>query len=556
MCDFQSTNPKCKLFLLHAGLGITSEMSNELFVPSTTPKPYRKVILATNVAESSVTVPDAVYVIDSGRHRVLKYDHSKRMSILCTEWASKANLKRRKGRAGRCRPGTYYFIGSEERHNSLPLDNPPEIRGVNLESTCLTIRKIFPLASLNKTFSELIDPPMFSNILDSIQRLQSLQALDENEQLCPLGNVMTNFPVDPSYVKVLILGCIFKCLDPILTIVAATGERLFTMGISDRDKQTINKWIFWYSSECRTQQHSFSDHLALCSVINEYEKLFTESERYNFCISRKLMYTTMRRIVANKRNFYRSLQQFGFVNNISQPSYTDLSLNLNSSNTHLIITLLLMGVFPNVAFRIGSKKNHFKTKLLAYASIPSASGNCQLSDSKYDRLKNSVGHDDFLELKGSDYPKFWLFDSVLKTSFRPILNRVTAISPLSLLLISNSNSAEQNNFYRSVSNDPNRDNSVSIFKSNITSTPNESNLDHVSFLDDWIQIKTNRQSLLLAIGLKHLINRFIDWEVRNVIENIHDSSNISAEFLNRLSSIFEIIFKFNTPKSEKESNTK
>ena len=147
-------------------------MSNELFVPSTTPKPYRKVILATNVAESSVTVPDAVYVIDSGRHRVLKYDNFKRMSILCTEWISKANVKQRKGRAGLCKPGQYYFIGSEERYNSLPLDNPLEITRVNLESTCLTIRKIFPLASLNSTFTQLIDPPMRSNILDSIQRLQ------------------------------------------------------------------------------------------------------------------------------------------------------------------------------------------------------------------------------------------------------------------------------------------------------------------------------------------------------------------------------------------------
>ena len=57
-----------------------------------------------------------------------------------------------------------------------------------------------------------------------------------------------------------------------------------------------------------------------------------------------------------------------------------------------------------------AKKNHFKTKLLTYASIPSVSGNCQLSDTKYDKLKDSVDHNDFLELKGSDYPKFWLFN--------------------------------------------------------------------------------------------------------------------------------------------------
>ena len=545
ICDFHSSIPKCKLFLLHAGLGITSEMSNELFVPHQTPKPYRKVILATNVAESSVTVPDAVYVIDSARHRVLKYDHAKRMSVLATEWISKANVKQRKGRAGRCRAGMYYFIGSKDRFNSLPADNPPEISRVNLESTCLTIRKIFPVASLNATFSQLIEPPLVSNIRDAISRLQTLDALDENEQLCPLGDVMASFSVDPSYAKVLILGCLFKCLDPILTIVASTGERIFSIGLSDFDKQTINKWIFWYASETRTQQHPFSDHLALCSIVNEYEKLTNDSERFAFCLTRKLMFTTMRRIVANKRNFFRSLQQSGFVQTLLQPRYDDPLLNVNSGNTHLIRTLLLMGVFPNVAFRIGSKKNHFKTKLLSYASIPLASGNCQLSETKYGSLKDTVDHDDFVELKGSDYPQFWLFDSVLKTSFRPILNRITAISPLSLLLITDATPSSRHNFYRSIySNSSQPDTSCSdMAVGNVQ--------DQVLFVDDWIQIKIAKQNLLLAIGLKDLLDRFIDWRVRNVIERIYDPSSIDSQFLDQLCSLFDSIFTLTLVKDEK-----
>lgn len=169
------------------------------------PPGVRKVILATNLAESSITIPDVVYVIDSGKQKVMHYDQRLRMNILEPCWISKANLRQRLGRAGRCQPGEYYGMISRERSRGLPEQTLPELLRLSLDEVCLNLKAMGLTGAAGRILGTAMDPPERGAVRAAIERLHQIGAIDAEERVTPLGRLLANLPLHPGKLRPFIL---------------------------------------------------------------------------------------------------------------------------------------------------------------------------------------------------------------------------------------------------------------------------------------------------------------------------------------------------------------
>ncbi|ORZ29493.1 P-loop containing nucleoside triphosphate hydrolase protein, partial [Catenaria anguillulae PL171] len=184
------------------------------------PRGTRKIVLSTNIAETGVTIPDAVFVIDTGKAKITRYDEKKHMTRLRESFITQANCRQRQGRAGRVRPGFYFALYSQYRHDHLMADfEVPEVQRMALESTTLKI-KVYHFDNIVDTFRKFLDPPPTSRVLAAIERLQATRALDEQLQLTPLGRFLGELPLDVELGKILAFGAFYGCIDAAVTIAA------------------------------------------------------------------------------------------------------------------------------------------------------------------------------------------------------------------------------------------------------------------------------------------------------------------------------------------------
>lgn len=157
----------------------------------------RKIILATNIAESSITIPDVAFVIDSGKQKINMYNPALRMNSLKTTWISKSSSVQRLGRVGRTQAGEYYLLCSRDRQLSPSL--PPEILRVGLEDVCLSIKGLGFEGKCREIAAELLDNPNKIALRDAVKRLIQLGALEpETENITELGKILSSIPLNPS----------------------------------------------------------------------------------------------------------------------------------------------------------------------------------------------------------------------------------------------------------------------------------------------------------------------------------------------------------------------
>ncbi|OWK10483.1 DHX57 [Cervus elaphus hippelaphus] len=165
------------------------------------PTGVTKIIISTNIAETSITINDVVYVIDSGKMKEKRYDASKGMESLEDTFVSQANALQRKGRAGRVASGVcFHLFTSHHFNHQLLKQQLPEIQRVPLEQLCLRIKilEMFSTHNLQSVFSRLIEPPHTDSLRASKIRLRDLGALTPDETLTPLGYHLASLPVDVS----------------------------------------------------------------------------------------------------------------------------------------------------------------------------------------------------------------------------------------------------------------------------------------------------------------------------------------------------------------------
>ena len=221
----------------------------------------RKCIVATNIAETSLTVDGIIYVIDCGYCKTKVYNPKIGMDALIVTPVSQANANQRSGRAGRTGPGTCYRMYTETAYrHELFVSNIPEIQRTNLANVVLLLKSLGVENLLDFNF---MDPPPQDNILNSMYQLWILGALDNTGNLTQMGSKMVEFPLEPSLSKMLIMAEEMKCNVEVVTIVSM----LSVPSVFYRPKERLEE-----SDQARERFFvPESDHLTLLNVYNQWK---------------------------------------------------------------------------------------------------------------------------------------------------------------------------------------------------------------------------------------------------------------------------------------------
>ena len=229
------------IYPLHSTIA-TDEQEQAFNVP---PPGIRKIVLATNIAETGITIPDVTCVIDAGKHKEMRFDERRQLSRLIESFISRANAKQRRGRAGRVQNGICFHLFTKARHDQLMAEQQtPEMLRLSLQDLVLRV-KICKLGSIEETLAEALDPPMARNVRRAIDSLIDVKALTTSEELTSLGRQLAKLPLDVFLGKLILLGSIFRCLDSTLTIAAILSSKSpFSAPVNARTQADIARLAF------------------------------------------------------------------------------------------------------------------------------------------------------------------------------------------------------------------------------------------------------------------------------------------------------------------------
>ena len=251
--------PNCVVLPIYAAL--PSEEQAKIFLPVV--RGERKIILATNIAETSITINGIAYVIDSGFCKQMCYDPRTGLETLAITPISKANAKQRAGRAGRVRPGKCFRLyTSSSYENELEDDNVPEIQRNNLISMILLMKS---LGINNLLDFDFMDPPPHEILIKALEQLYALGALNTEGTLTQSGLKMIQLPIDPSLTKCILSSLKYKCFNQVLTIVSMLSIGASVYYESNDDKSDSNKAHSMF-------EHREGDHFALLQIYNQWEE--------------------------------------------------------------------------------------------------------------------------------------------------------------------------------------------------------------------------------------------------------------------------------------------
>ncbi|GFT13178.1 probable ATP-dependent RNA helicase DHX34 [Nephila pilipes] len=284
---------------LHSTLSI--EDQDKVF--DIAPEGVRKCIISTNVAETSITIDGVRFVVDSGKVKEMSYHPVCHMQRLQEFWISKASAEQRKGRAGRTGPGVCFRLYSQKEYDDLAAYTKPEIQRVPLDSLLL---QLLSMGLPNARKFPFLEPPDPSSIEESLQNLKSQGALTDEEELTPMGSMLSKLPVDITIGKMLIHGCMFSVIEPMLSLAAALSVQSPFTNRSVRDP------------EMRASRQSFeSDHGDPFTLLNAFHKwLEVKVERQNsrkWCRRKGLEEQRFYEMTKLRRQFKELLKDSGIL---------------------------------------------------------------------------------------------------------------------------------------------------------------------------------------------------------------------------------------------------
>ncbi|ESK86655.1 deah box polypeptide 36 [Moniliophthora roreri MCA 2997] len=347
---------KYHIHLLHSTIPLAEQQV--IFEPP--PEGVRRIILSTNIAETSVTIPDVVYVVDTGRLKEQRYDPQKHMSSLVSAWVGSSNLNQRAGRAGRHRPGEYFGVISKEYAAQLQPYQTVEIKRVDLSNVVMHVKALnFSGMTVEEVLAQAIEPPPEERVTAAIKDLQMYGALDEQKGLTSLGRVLLQIPVEVQVGKLLLYGSFFRCLDQALTLAAI---------LTNRDPWCSPMHL---KQESRDRKMSFcppgirSDPLTTLEAYNQWYKLQSTGQYITanrFCVDNFLSKPTLLMIEKLKGHLLKSLHQSGVIQ-ISGGGKLEAAdkyrippeLNENGDSLPLLCALIASGQQPKFAVQISDR---------------------------------------------------------------------------------------------------------------------------------------------------------------------------------------------------------
>jgi len=332
---------------------LSSGDQERVFAPGAQPR----IVIATNIAETSLTIPRIRYVVDSGLARISRYSPRTRTKRLPIEPVSQSSANQRKGRCGRVAEGLCIRLYSEEEFAQRPAYTQPEIQRANLAEVILRM-KAFHLGDI-ETFP-FLSPPQPNAIRTGYQLLQELGALDAAQNLTPLGWDLARLPVDPAIGRMILQAVREKALGEVLVIAAG-------LSIQDPRERPVDQ------KEAAEQAHQRfidpqSDFIALLRIWNAYhdeiERLRTQNQMRRFCREHFLSYLRMREWSDIHAQLEESLETVDFtslgetVTTLKAPPRPDPEAKLDAGRYAAIHRSILSGLLGHVARR--ESKNFYK----------------------------------------------------------------------------------------------------------------------------------------------------------------------------------------------------
>lgn len=239
---------------------LPSELQSKIFEP--TPPKARKVVLATNIAETSLTIDGIVYVIDPGFVKENVYNARTGMESLVITPCSRASANQRSGRAGRVAPGKCFRLYTKFAfHNELDDSTMPEIQRTNLNSVVLLLKS---LGINNLIEFDFMDAPPAETLIRALENLYALGALNDKGALTKLGRQMAEFPTDPMLARSILAADKHGCVEEVLSIIAMLGESA-SLFYRPKDKKILAD-----SARARFTIKEGGDHFSLLNIWNQW----------------------------------------------------------------------------------------------------------------------------------------------------------------------------------------------------------------------------------------------------------------------------------------------
>lgn len=322
-----------ELLIVPIYANLPSDLQAKVFEP--TPPNARKVVLATNIAETSLTIDNIIYVIDPGFGKQNSYNARTGMESLIIVPISKASANQRAGRAGRVAPGMCFRLYTQWAYQHELEENPiPEIQRVNLGNVVLMLKSL----GINDLIHfDFLDPPPHETLVLALEQLYALGALNHMGELTKLGRRMAEIPADPMMCKMLLASEKYKCSAEILTISCMLSNNA-SIFYRPKDKiihaDTARKNFF----------HPGGDHISLLNVYNQWAQTDYSTQ---WCFENFIQHRSMKRARDIRDQLEALLER------------VEIEIVSNPLDTQAIRKAITAGYFYHTA-RL-SKGGHYKT---------------------------------------------------------------------------------------------------------------------------------------------------------------------------------------------------
>ncbi|KAF5126009.1 putative ATP-dependent RNA helicase ucp12 [Metarhizium anisopliae] len=320
---------------LHASL----ETREQKRVFSKPPPGKRKVVVATNVAETSITIDDIIAVIDSGKVKETSFDAQNNMRKLEETWASRAACKQRRGRAGRVQEGRCYKLYTENLERQMAERPEPEIRRVPLEQLCLSVRAM-GMRDVARFLGRSPTPPDAKAIEKAIKLLRRMGALDGDE-LTAMGQQLAMLPADLRCGKLMVYGAIFGCLDDCVTIAAILSTRSPFLSPQEKREESRQARMRFFSGN--------GDLITDMEAFREWDGMMKDRlpqrQVRSFCDENFLSYQTLSDISNTRSQYYEALNEIGLAPRFRSDATTSNPVR----NVQLIRALIASAFTPQIA---------------------------------------------------------------------------------------------------------------------------------------------------------------------------------------------------------------
>jgi pre-mRNA-splicing factor ATP-dependent RNA helicase DHX15/PRP43 len=328
--------PELVVYPLYSSL--TPVQQRKIFDRAPGPKvegglPGRKVVISTNIAETSLTIDGIVYVVDPGFSKQKVYNPRIRVESLLVSPISRASARQRSGRAGRTRPGKCFRLYTEQSfHEDLQETTYPEILRSKMSNVVLTLKK---LGIDDLVHFDFMDPPAPETLMRALELLNYLGALDDEGELTELGYQMSDLPIDPQLAKMIIASPDYGCSEEIMSIVACMSVPQVFM----RPRETAKA-----ADEAKAQfAHADGDHLTLLNAYAAYTAI-PKVEKKQWCWDNFINDRSMQ----SADNVRRQLT--GIMNKLQLPIVTTDRRGNGKFDYTAVRMALTSGMFMQVAY--------------------------------------------------------------------------------------------------------------------------------------------------------------------------------------------------------------